>query len=82
MSPVPTTTSRPRTRSTSTSVRYSSESTSEVITSAGVPMRNRPSTRYSTRSTNGRIGLISWVTNRTAVSWLRLRLSISSATSR
>src|SRR5690606_17614984 len=52
VSPVPTTTSRPRTRSTSTSVWYSSDSTSEVITSSGVPIRNLPSTRYSTRSTS------------------------------
>ena len=33
----------------------------------GVPIAQRPSTRYSTRSTNGRIGLMSWVTNNTAV---------------
>ena len=58
-------------------VPYSSDSTAEVITSSGGPIRNRPSTRYSTRSTSGRIGLISWVTNTTAVPAARRRWSIS-----
>ena len=33
-----------------------------VSTSAGEPTAQRVPTRYRTRSTNGRIGLISWVT--------------------
>ena len=64
------------------SARYSSDSVSEVITSSTVPTRNRPSTRYSTRSTYGRTGLTSWVTNSTAVSASRRRGSISADTSR
>ena len=52
----------------------------EVITSSGRPIRNRPSTRYSTRSTSGSTGLISCVTNSTAVFAARRRSSISELT--
>ena len=39
----------------------------EFMTSSGVPTRNRPSTRYRTRSTSGSTGLSSCVTKSTAV---------------
>ena len=50
---------------TSTCEPYRSDIRSEVRTSSGVPAAQRPLTTNRTRSTRLRIGLTSWVTNRT-----------------